>query len=221
MRSVFSLLLILCLLLCGCAKEEAVLPDPTVMTAAEPEIPELAAFGEVLRGDRRFVDTLTGNHLDISQISQTVTVEDIPCSVLRIALTDLDRDGAQEALLRLKLGQDEYAGFEVLRYRDGEVYGYSFSYRSFLEPKADGTFRLSGGAFYSGIGRLAFEGSSATVIPLAERVEDPAEDSTSPVLYSIDGKPATEADFLAMDAQQTGKADVIWYETWEDLLSSR
>ncbi len=221
MKTILSLLLILCLL-CGCEKKADPIPEttPPVTAPTEAVLSELDAFGDVLAGDRDFIETLSGERWDISRLGETITIEDIPCSVHRIAVADLDGDGIREAVLQLKLGQDEYAGFEVLRYQNEEVYGYPFSYRSFLEPKVDGTFRLSGGAFYSGIGKVTFDTGSAVVTPIAERMEELTEDGTSTVRYSIDGASAAEEEFRLLEEVQNTKPDVIWYETWDAVLSS-
>lgn len=182
--------------------------------------PELTAFGDVLAGSRDFIETYSGEHWDISRLSETITAEDIPCTVRQLAVVDLDQDGAQEAVLWLKLGQDDYAGFEVLRYQDGEVYGYSFSYRSFHELKEDGTFRASGGASYYSIGAVQFSDNSAVVTSAAERREEYAEDGISSMQYFINGEPVSEEDFQMAEQAQTAKPNVVWYESWEDFLAS-
>lgn len=201
------------------------IPIPETSAAAQTvpaEIPSPAwdAFGAVLSGTMEFTDISTGNTLDITRLSETITTEDLPCSIRQLAVVDLDQDNTDEVILWLRLGQDDYAGFVVLRYQDGAVYGYPRSYRSFLELKQDGTFRLSGGASYGGFGSISFSGTMGVVFPLAEMETEYSADGTPTSLYRINGESAAEADYLAFEAAQAAKPDAIWYASWEDYLKN-
>ena len=190
----------------------------TIATAAHSV--EQSAYEAVLSGDMTFTDASTGNILDITRLSETITTEDIPCSIRQLAVVDLDRDESDELILWLRLGQDDYAGFVILRYQDGTVYGYPRSYRSFLELKQDGTFRLSGGVSYTGFASASFSGTMGVIFPLAEAETALLPDGNSTTIYRIHGETVTEEEYLTFDAEQAAKPDALWYESWEDYLKN-
>lgn len=182
--------------------------------------PERDAYEAVLSGAMTFTDASTGNTLDITRLSEILTTEDIPCSIRQLAVVDLDQDESDELILWMRLGQDDYAGFLVLRYQDGSVYGYPRSYRSFLELKQDGTFRLSGGVSYTGFGSVSFSGTMGVIFPLAEAEAELLPDGSSSTIYRINGETVTEAEYLTFEAEQSAKPDASWYESWKDYLKN-
>ncbi len=190
----------------------------TIATAAHSV--EQSAYEAVLSGAMAFTDASTGNILDITRLSETITTEDIPCSIRQLAVVDLDQDESDELILWLRLGQDDYAGFVVLRYQDGTVYGYPRSYRSFLALKQDGTFRLSGGVSYTGFASASFSGTMGVIFPLAEAETALLPDGSSSTIYRINGETVTEEEYLTFDAEQAAKPDALWYESWEDYLKN-
>lgn len=199
------------------------IPDISAMaqtTATVVPSPEWEAYEAVVFGDMTFTDASTGNTLDITRLSETITTEDIPCSIRQLAVVDLDRDESDELILWLRLGQDDYAGFVVLRYQDGAVYGYPRSYRSFLELKQDGTFRLSGGVSYTGFASASFSGTMGVIFPLAEAETALLPDGNSTTIYRIHGETVTEEEYLTFEAEQAAKPDALWYESWEDYLKN-
>lgn len=225
----YMLAMAICFGLSAC-KETAVLetssatiPVPEISSVAQTtatEVPSSAqdAYEAVLSGTMTFTDASTGNTLDITRLSETITSENIPCSIRQLAVVDLDQDESEELILWLRLGQDDYAGFLILRYQDEAVYGYPRSYRSFLELKQDGTFRLSGGVSYAGFGSVAFSGTMGIIFPLAEAETELLSDGSSSTVYRINGENATEAQYLTFEAAQAAKPDILWHESWEDYL---
>ncbi len=61
-------------------------------------------------------------------------------SAYRFMIVDMDRDGREEIVLECDPGTTH-----ILRYEDGEVYGYQFGVRSMLTISEDGIFNASGG----------------------------------------------------------------------------
>ena len=116
--------------------------------------------------------------------------EDITVRVDKFTVVDLDGDGENEVVLWILYNVDSYYGFEVLHYQEGTVYGNTLSYRAFYDLKVDGTFRWSGGAANSGIGRLTF---------------------------AEDGRAITE-EFMddVDDWNHEKQADVTWYDLSEE-----
>jgi len=221
----YMLAMAICFALSAC-KDAAVqevfsptIPETTAVVQTIPtetSFPAHEAYEAVLSGSMEFTDASTGNTLDITRLSETITTEDIPCSVRQLAVVDLDQDESDELILWLRLGQDDYAGFVILRYQDGSVYGYPRSYRSFLELKQDGTFRLSGGTAYGGFGCASFSGTMGVIFPLAEAETELLADGSSSTIYRINGQNATEAEYLAFEAEQAAKPDVPWHKNWGD-----
>ena len=75
----------------------------------------------------------------------------------RFAVVDLDGDAVPEVVLELA----EYGGFIVLRYKDGQIHGNVFGYRSMNLLKENGAFHGAGSAFEGSAGKLCFIGDTA------------------------------------------------------------
>lgn len=228
---IYTLAMAICFGLSACKETagqeltSATVPIPETTAAAQTIAAaalsvEQAAYEAVLSGAMTFTEASTGNTLDITRLSETITTEALPCSIRQLAVVDLDQDESDELILWLRLGQDDYAGFVVLRSQDGAVYGYPRSYRSFLELKQDGTFRLSGGVSYTGFASASFSGTMGVIFPLAEAETGLSPDGSSSTIYRIHGETVTEAEYLAFEAEQAAKPDVLWYESWEDYLKN-
>ena len=76
----------------------------------------------------------------------------------QFAYLDLDGDLINEVVLWIKVNQTSDYGVLVLRYYNGNVHGYTFTYRQMFDLKEDGTFSYSGGGDYGGIAKLKFDG---------------------------------------------------------------
>ena len=187
------------------------------LAAAAPQLPAGPAMpGElcaVLAGEAAFLDTGTGQMLDLDGIGLAVTSDGtVPAAVERVAVLDLDGDAAVEAVLWVTVNGGVDAGFEILRWDGETVLGYHLPYRGFLELKADGSFRFSGGAGDTGWGRLQFDGRSYAVEEAAcsRSGYDAAGNRT--LICFVGGQPVSREAFLAEMARQDAKPGAVWHE---------
>lgn len=81
-----------------------------------------------------------------------LTYGDKPTIALQFAVVDLDGDSVPEIVLAI----EDYAGFVILRYKEGKVYGNIVSYRTMESLKQDGSFMSSSGASDNSMGKMLF-----------------------------------------------------------------
>ena len=186
---------------------------------------------EVLKGELNFsvYYSYDGHETqwNISQLADVLyngysPVESI--AVEQVAILDLDGDGARELVIDPGDSYKYATGYLILRQEGDAIQGYNPSWRSFGTLKADGTYSWSGSAFYSGTGRVCFEGGEF----VGEHVIwcDFTEGKQD---YFVDGQPATEEEFNAAIAAQDAKREPVWFpfetgalqsedESWKDLM---
>ncbi len=70
----------------------------------------------------------------------------------QFTIVDMDGDEVPEVVLEM----EDYIGFVVLRYKDGQIIGNEFGYRWLLELCEDGTSLGTGGACIYSMGKLYF-----------------------------------------------------------------
>ena len=212
-----SALLLAALLLCGCAKENAPVPEPaavptetTVSTqAAEEPSPELDAFRRVLEGRMSIYRIASQEAIPVDKISLFFTVDELPWTVERFAVQDLDNDGVLDVVLEVS----HYAGFVILHYQeDGSVTGSELWYRAFQDLKADGSYLQSGSSF----NRCYWKFHHVADIVLADCYE---QDNGEPV-YWVEGEQVDAETFAAFEEAQAAKPGAVWYESWEEFLDS-
>ena len=218
MKKACILLLALTLLLCGCREATAPVPETTptlpettapATEPAAPILPELDAFRRVLEGRTTIYRTASMESIPIDKISLFFTVDELPWTVERFAVQDLDSDGVLDAVLEISGG----AGYVVLHYQeDGSITGSEIWYRAMQELKADGSYRGSGSSF----NRYYWKFHHAADILLAECYEQ--EDGTQ--IYRVAGETVDAEAFAAFEQIQSAKPDAIWYEDWEDFLAA-
>lgn len=188
---------------------EATFETVLVETTAPGLPPELVAFDQVFCGTRAITRSASGEAIMLSSISLFFTVDELPWSIVQVAVLDLDNDGVLEAVLEV----ENYAGFVILEYQDDTVLGTEIWYRAFHDLKADGSFSGSGSSFNRYCCQYAFDGN----ILLAERYA--AEDGAP--RYTLSGEEAEESAFYRFEAQQQSKPAATWYPGWQDYLASR
>ena len=179
------------------------------------------AYLSVLQGNTKFFSADVGQDLSLSQINQAVSADSsVTATVTKFAVIDLDRDGVQECVLKLKVNNDEDYGFMVLGYRSGKVYGYAFVYRVFNQVKADGTFSFSSGAADSGFGTISLNDTGFTMKQVTYSVSTTAADGSVSIAYNVAQKASDKAAFDAAMAEQAAKPDVIWYSLTEGVAKA-
>lgn len=191
----------------SCGKEE----DNTELQLTEKSYKAIFIDNEDFRnGDTNEKDYRSVN---IKTIKKTFTADenDNAATVPKFAIVDLDGDGMNEVVLWVQYGgYDE--GFEVLRYREGEVYGYHFWYREFMGLKADGTFEGSGGAADTAIMNMKFTEDGYVIDTLYQSHGIDAHI----IQYYANGELISEEEFDEAVKRQNEKPDVVWYERTED-----
>ncbi len=116
----------------------------------------------------------------------------------RFAVVDLDGDTIPEVVLEMA----EYGGFIVLRYRDGQIHGNVFGYRSMNLLKENGAFHSASSASESSAGKLCFIGDTAVT------------DDKLSFLLSID-RESYYIDDILVDSSEYERAFALFDETPE------
>lgn len=88
-----------------------------------------------------------------------MSVGNVPLVITEFAVVDLDGDEIPEIVLAI----EDYYGFIVLRYKEGQVHGNILGYRTMHSLKKDGSFRSSGGASDYSSGRMYFIGDTVVM----------------------------------------------------------
>ncbi len=176
------------------------------------------ALREVLEGEREFRESQYSGELirmlDMEHIGETLTPGGSAwMGATDFALVDMDGDGAQEAVVRVCGGtdRDSEMGFVVLRWREGEVYGYLFHARAMEELKEDGTFLVSDGASDRSYSRISFDGARLDEhvflgVSCYEDYEGFLHTWDNRVFYYA----SSLEDFLEKEAAQEAKAGARW-----------
>ena len=185
---------------------------------------------EVLNGERTF--SIYDTDRDIDHLAEAFYGEDPPENLglwFKLALLDLDRDGANELVL-WPMGENDdtvvyQTGYVILRQEGDTVRGYTPGWRTMGNLKADGTFHWSGSASEHGTGTMSFNG-----------MDNPTESFTfcnmdsGTAFYVVDNRSATQEEFDAAIAAQDAKPEPVWYvfqdgelvpvdgEAWKDLV---
>ena len=127
----------------------------------------------------------------------------------QFAVADLDDDGTQEVIILTNLHVSSEP-ILILRWQDGQIYGYPEVGRGMQQLKADGTSEWSNSAFVYGSHRDVYipEGSGPhrrEQLCLSEYVGNGVE------RYSLNGQQVTQAEFEAFQAAQDAKPDARRY----------
>lgn len=163
--------------------------DGAGLLVAEEDMPSgmEERYKAILLGEGDFIDVnYKDSRLNLENIKEVVSDEDwVTAKVTKFTIIDLDGNGENELVLWIEANGDSDFGFEILFYKDQEVYGFTVPARGFEEPKADGTFYYSGGIGYSGTGRLQFSEKGYTI----EDVSDSESQVSKPDLGWYDLTP--------------------------------
>ena len=163
---------------------------------------------EVLSGERTY--RFHGSDRSINVLDDKLfngyPPENIASLTSKLALVDLDRDGARELVL-CPMGENDdtivyNTGYLILRQEGDTVQAYTPGWRSFYNLVYDGTFHWSNSAFEGGTGRAWFEDGEFTMEPITW-VTDGS--------YFVDNQPATEEEYNAAIEAHDALPEPFWY----------
>ena len=219
-----TMLLILVMAGCKNTGESSPAPSDNSSPSTQSDASPMSTYKSVLQNKTQFFSTDAKKNLNISQLNQAVSDDDsVKVKAIKLAIADLENDEIPEVILWLDVNTNEYYGFEVLRYRDGVVYGYTLPYKSFMDLKDDGTFSFSSGTADSGFGKVKFteNGYSIDKITYSESSDNSGNNQITS--YFVNNQSASEEDFLSAINKQSDKTAITWYdftdENIEKLLS--
>lgn len=189
----------------------------TMLSSTSP----LSTYLSVLQNKAEFFSTDAKKNLNINQLNQAVSSDSsVSAKATKLAIVDLEDDGTPEVILWLVVNDNDYYGFEVLRYQDGVVYGYTLSYRTFMDLKADGTFSFSSGASDYGFGRVKFTEKAYSVDKISYCESNYDSSNNQSISYFVDHKSATEEKFMSAINKQSEKIGAEWYDFTDDNINT-
>lgn len=213
--SLISLVTAIVLCLSGCAV--ALIINKVRENKEDTNTLSLSAYKSVLQNNAVFFSTDAKKDLNIDQLNQSVSNDSsVTVKVTRFAIVDLDNDGTPEVILWLTVNNNDYYGFEVLRYQDGVVYGYTLWYRAFMNLKADGTFSFSSGAADSGFGTIKFTTKDYLINEVTYIQSSYNSNNNLSISCFVNYESATETEFRSAVNKQDEKADASWYKFTDD-----
>jgi len=169
----------------------------------------LDAYKAVLLNHVEFYSTDSKKALHLSDFLTNKEIYETTFTVTRFAVLDMDGDKVPEVVLELSVDNNPQF-FEVLHYKNGEVYGYFIVYRGLQGLKADGTFIFSNGAADGGSGKLIFESNAFITRNLAYSQSNQSGNNLM-VTYFINDKAVTKKSFDSFMNEQSRKKDAVWY----------
>lgn len=186
-------------------------PHPSWDSADEAR----AAYRAVLSNERSFINTDDGDTLTISQrLDQLKSGQ--PAEVLRFSVVDLDRNDTPEVILWVYAKSSEYWGFIILRFYDGEVYGYTKPYRAFQEVKTDGSYSIVGAD--SSTASFSETELSDNKLIYWEKTENSTDSQY--INYYVEGKNVTREEYLEAVEIQQEKDFAAWYTFTESSIKT-
>lgn len=188
------------------------------------------SFQAALLGDEDFVCAETGSQnkrVNVKNFTELFLDDSdeeedgsMTAAVDRFAVLDLDGDGEEEVILWIVVNDALDYGFEILRYHEGTVCGYTLGYREFMQLKSDGTFIYSGGYADWGIAKLRFS-EDACLTDRRYCVESHCNSERNlEIQYLADGEPYSAAEFDEDVRRQDAKSDAVWYELTEENIKN-
>lgn len=222
-RMIFSVLsILLCIGFCACSAPVAKEPASTEETQLIPEYtsPEsdaLNAYIAVLSGKSNFINI--DSEMPLTLAPETYAIIDdwnLTTTPKRFTLLDLDGNNVSELILWMKAGTDNYAGFWLLWYQDGLVWGQNVTYRCFDQLKWDGTYHCSGDFSREGTTHgiaqmcLSQDGWYSEYIASCTTQYDDNFNIVSES-WEINGEEATREEFSDLYGKQADKPTAVWY----------
>ena len=126
----------------------------------------------------------------------------------QFAVVDMDGDNLPEVVYQ----RGDYMGFIVLRYKEGDVYGYDVNYRGLMGLKKDGSYLGSGGGSNTFVGKMRFLGE---LFDTDIKFCSVGQESVS---YYLHDKEVDEVTFNQLLEEYEKSADVDWHEYTESVV---
>lgn len=198
----------------------------------EPDREALSTYRAVLRNQQEFMTGLRKEDADYDMTlqSESTTLQkylddwtalnqdnDVVFRVFAFSLCDLDHDGTPEVILDIAANENQSISRLILHYACGTVYGYHLNYRGFSEPKTDGTFFVSDGAFDHGIAAICFDRSYYTYDDITYCRSD---NSGQTIRCYVNHQESTLESFDAAMELQNEKPGVVWYDFTEENIEA-
>lgn len=192
-------------------------PEPADATEPSIEEPDVIlspeeAFRAVLLSEMPFFyvenDMIYQNRNVIHEYYEylnEVTYNDKPMATPNFAIVDMDGDTIPEVVLEIQ----DYCGFVILRYKEGQIYGSEISYRGLSDLKEDGSSMGSNSAFEYSYGKIFFIENTILHYDSAEIDYDS--------YYSFD-IPIDEKTWEGLLSAHEEVPDVEWYEFSEESI---
>ena len=130
-------------------------------------------------------------------------------NIYRFAIVDMDGDSIPEVVLEL----EDYVGFLILRYADGQVKGNFLGYRSMSSIKENGSFQSEASAFEGWWQKLYFVEDTVVMDWNAYFLE-----SIDSELYRIDDITVEKNDYEDVAACFNESAEVEWHDYTEEAV---
>ncbi len=188
------------------------------------------SFRAVLLGDEDFVCTETwsqNKRVNVKNFTKLFLDDadeeedgSMTAAADRFAVLDLDGDGEKEVILWIVVNDALDYGFEILRYQEGTVCGYTLGYREFMQLKSDGAFIYSGGYADWGIAKLRFSEDACLTDRLYCVESHYNSERNLEIQYLADGEPYSAAEFDEDVRRQNAKSDAVWYELTEENIEN-
>ena len=187
-------------------KEVEPLPGETTIPTGEASR-KPALWDEIISGTGSFYSVDFGRDMTLGDFCSTFA-EGNTLKPQRYALADLDRDGTEEVILELSIGEDNPMGSLILHQSGDRYVGYSRYHRQMSNIKEDGTFHWSGGAGNNGFARVTGFGPNDIMEVNITWVDD----TEGPASFYVNGEKAEESQYWAAVEEEEAKQEVKWLE---------
>lgn len=141
----------------------------------------------------------------LNEMSNTDAYSEYVC---RFAVVDMDGDSIPEVLLEL----EDYTGYIILRYVEGQIRGNFLGYRAMSSIKENGTFGSENSAFETYVNKLYFIGDTL----VADRKISWLMCNYDKMYYRIDDLSVGEEDYERANALYEECPEVEWHDYTEE-----
>lgn len=158
--------------------------------------------------------------VNITDIPLIMDVYDLLMDIQNFAVADLDGDGEDEVILFVCGVAGDMSGKVILHRMGDEIYGYRSGWRTVWDLKTDGTYFYSSSitSQEDGIVSVAeFTETGYTIEKLYHATGNHVDGYTD---FFVNGQPATEEEYNALEKIQDEKPDAEWYAFTEENINT-